>query len=161
MGKTQVISIRLDTEIVEELKKRGDISSILKQLITGYVESQGIIKTRLPSDVEELLGEFKVKIDNYINNVRSFCEEHAKIITESHDKEKDKFEYWRDICLHRNRSITRSNLNVYVKDVLFKQISVHSLSRDEKIELDKRINELIEYAVRTIYASEYPPIYPS
>jgi hypothetical protein len=159
---SKVIGVRLDLDTIEELKKRsnGDVSKVLKKLIKEYVERPELIRPQLPEYIEKLLSLFKEKIDNYLVGVRAFCEEHAKIITENHEKEKDKYNYWRDLCLHRYRRITRNNLNVYVQDHLLKKINVHSLSKEEKIELERRINELIEYAVRSIYSSEFPPAYP-
>lgn len=155
MGKTQVVSVRLDSEIVEELKKRGDISSFLRELITKSVAKSA--ETSLPQ-IEEVLSQFRSLVKEYVERVKQFCEEHAKEITESHESEKDKFKYWRDLCLYRYRVITRHNLSTYISDKLLPRLQ--RLDPNQRTTLEKRLNEIVEEAVNEIYRSQYPPAYP-
>jgi len=153
--------VRLDLDTIEELKKRsgGEISKVLKQLIKQYVESPEHTRPQLPQYIEDLLSQFKERVREYVEEVKRFCEEHARIITENHDQEKERYNYWRDLCLHRYRRLTRNNLNVYIQDVLMKRINIHKLSADERVELQRRLNEIVENAVKEIYASPFPPSY--
>lgn len=148
-GKTQVVSVRLNREIVEELKRRGDISTVLKEII-----SKSITKST-ESSLPEIITEFKNRVEEYIERVKQFCNDHANEIITFHESEKDKFEYWRDTCLHRYRTITRHNLHVYVKDKLFPKIRP-----EDRASIEKQVNKIIEDAVNEIYNSQYPPVYP-
>ena len=163
MSRSRVTSIRLSEDELSRFKaiaesKGVDFNTLVREALSSYTGVKG--RVQLPEYVERVLGEFKVKIDNYVNRVKEFCEEQAKIIVESHESERGKHDYWRDACLHRYRRLTRSNLKVYVQDVLYKQINTGALSKEEKEELERRISELVDYAVKNIFVSETPPAYP-
>lgn len=153
---SKVIGVRLDSATIEELKKKtgGDISKALKQLIKQYVESPEPVRTESPEHVEKLLSVFQERVNEYITQIKQFCEEHAKIITENHEKERDKYNYWRDICLHRHRRITYNALKIYAEKHI-----ISNAKAEDKPELEKRINEIIDKAVKEVYPSQYPPLY--
>lgn len=152
MGRKKVISIRLDEELIDQIRKHGSLTRFIRNALKAYTENTN---NTLPDDVEQLLSEFKQRVDEYVERVKQFCSDHAKEITSSHESEKD-FDYWRDICLYRYRIITRHNLDVYAK-LLQKYIRLDS---NKRAVLEKKINEIIDYAINEIYSSQYPPIYP-
>jgi len=153
---SKVIGVRLDLNTIEELKKKtgGDISKALKQLIKQYVESPELVRTELPENIEKLLGEFQERVNEYIAKIKQFCEEHSKVITENHEKERDKYNYWLNTCLHRHRIITYNTLKIYAEKTILKNAKA-----EDKNELEKRIREIIDKAVNDIYPSQYPPLY--
>ena len=158
---SRVTSIRLSEEELNRLKElakeRGiDFNTLVKEALRQYTGAQH--RSQLPQYIEDLLSQFKERVREYVEEVKRFCEEHARIIT-NHDQEKERYNYWRDLCLHRYRRLTRNNLNVYIQDVLMKRINIHKLSADERVELQRRLNEIVENAVKEIYASPFPPSY--
>lgn len=159
------MGFRLDSETESKLKNLADregksVSDILRDLVDFYTSRKPEInETGLPQYLEIILSEFRERVKEYVERVKQFCNDHANEITTYHENEKGKFEYWRDICLHRYRTITRHNLNVYVTDKLLPRI-VEKLDAGQKVMLEKRINRIIEDAVNEIYSSQYPPVYP-
>jgi Arc/MetJ-type ribon-helix-helix transcriptional regulator len=163
MGKSKVVTVRLDKETLGRIKdKYGSVSDFVKEAINVLFESpqSPLSSTALPEIAEKLIEEFKEVVKRHVERAKQFCEEHAREITTIHEKEKDKYDYWRDTCLHRYRTITRSNLNVFIKDKLLPRV-ISSLDANQKAMLEKRLNDIINEAVKEIYISEYPPIYPS
>ena len=159
------MGFRLDSETESKLKNIADregksVSDILRDLVDSYTNRKTEIhETGLPRNIEVILSEFKNRVMEYVERVKQFCNDHANEITTYHENEKDKFEYWRDTCLHRYRTITIHNLHVYVKDKLLPRIT-QQLDKAQIVMLEKHINRIIEDAVNEIYSSQYPPIYP-
>jgi signal recognition particle GTPase len=159
------VGFRLDSETESKLKNIADregksVSDILRNLVDFYTSRKPEInETGLPQYLEIILSEFKNRVKEYVERVKQFCEEHAKEITSIHESEKDKYEYWRDTCLHRYRTITTHNLHVYITDKLLPRIT-QQLDKAQIVMLEKHINRIIEDAVNEIYSSQYPPVYP-
>jgi len=152
---SKVVGVRLDLDTIQELKKKtgGDVSKVLKQLIKQYVETPEPTRP-LSEDVEKLLGKFQERVNEYIGKIKQFCEEHAKIITQNNEKERNNYNYWRDLCLHRHRRVTYNALRIYAEKYI-----VNNAKAEDRSELEKRIREIIDKAVNEVYPSQYPPFY--
>jgi predicted DNA-binding protein len=152
-----VTSIRLSVEELNKFKeiaknKGLDFNTLVREALTSYT---GVLeRPQLPQNIEKLLGEFQERVNEYIGKIKQFCEEHAKIVTENHEKERDKYNYWRDMCLHRHRRITYNTLKIYAEKHIISKVNA-----EDKNELEKRIREIIDKAVNDIYPSQYPPLY--
>ena len=163
---SRVTSIRLSEEELKKFKeiaeRRGiDFNTLVREALRMYVKEIGgpplSEGSQLPSLIEDVLVEFKGNVDKLVSEVKQFCEEHGRIISES--SEKEHYAYWRDVCLHRHRRTVFNTLKVYVKEKLYKHIDISKLTREEQLELEKRINDIIREAVNSIYPSQYPPMY--
>lgn len=154
---SRVTSIRLSVEELNKFKeiaknKGLDFNTLVREALTSYT---GVLeRPQLPQNIEKLLGEFQERVNEYIGKIKQFCEEHAKIVTENHEKERDKYNYWRDMCLHRHRRITYNTLKIYAEKHIISKVNA-----EDKNELEKRIREIIDKAVNDIYPSQYPPLY--
>jgi predicted transcriptional regulator len=107
-------------------------------------------ETELSREIEDLLEEFKERVNEYIAKVKAFCEEHAKTVSEKGGK----YEYWLNTCLWRHRRITHDTLKIYAEKNILRYAS-----RENMLELEKRIRDIVESALDNIYPSQYPPIY--
>jgi uncharacterized membrane protein YgaE (UPF0421/DUF939 family) len=112
------------------------------------VSTQHIEKNDLINIILKRISEFA---DLLINECRRYCEDYVK-------RSRDKSEYALEYCLWRAKNYARSELFEFLRKLL-KLCGDIELTEEDRKTLNKKIQEIVDNTLNTIYPHEIYPIF--
>jgi predicted DNA-binding protein len=159
LGK-KIVTFKLDSETEKRLKeiaeKRGKtVSDILRELISSYTETP---QQDYSDSLAEILRQFEERAMEYIENTKKFCEEYSNEVLVNNPQADWEFVY--DTCRYNLRRHAYNTLKIYFEEKVKPLLRKYVLDVKTQVEIERRIHEIINKAVKELYPSPYPPMKP-
>jgi predicted transcriptional regulator len=162
VGK-KIVTFKLDSETERKLReiaeKRGKtVSDVLRELIDSYIENHSREEADSSvNEINEILKQFEERAMEYIDSLKKFCSEHADIVASRNPGADRDFVY--ESCLWELRRHAYNTLKHYYERKVIPLIRPY-VTDANRLEVEKKVHEIINKAVRELYSSPYPPLKP-
>jgi len=125
--------------------------------VEAYVET-GKEEVTLSDSVNEILMKFENAVKEYIENLKRFCRDHADTVVKNNQNVNARYIY--EECLWSLRRHAYNSIKSHYEEKLIPILMNYVRDTDTQLQVEKKVYEIINRAVRDLYPSPYPPVRP-